>query len=76
MGRIGVINELYVLPEWRSEGIGAMLIDEAKSLAEDRGWKRIEVTTAGVDYEKTNQFYQRGYQDWRGCGSWFELSQK
>lgn len=58
-GRIGVINELYVLPEWRSEGIGAMLVGQAKSLAEDRGWQRIEVTTPGEDYEKTIRFYER-----------------
>lgn len=58
-GRIGVINELYVLPEWRSEGVGAMLVGQAKSLAEDRGWQRIEVTTPGEDYEKTIRFYER-----------------
>ena len=58
-GEIGVINELYVLPQWRSEGVGKMLIDETKALAEARGWRRLEVTTPGDEYEKTIHFYER-----------------
>ncbi len=58
-GRIGVINELYVVPAYRSEGVGKLLLDAAKELAEQRGWKRIEVTTPGEEYEKTLRFYER-----------------
>ncbi len=58
-GRIGVVNELYVVPAYRSEGVGKMLLDEAKSLAEARGWVRLEVTTPGEDYPKTLRFYER-----------------
>jgi GNAT superfamily N-acetyltransferase len=58
-GRIGVINELYVVPEYRSEGVGKMLLDAAKELAEERGWARLEVTTPGENYEKTLRFYER-----------------
>lgn len=58
-GRIGVINELYVAPDYRSEGVGKMLLDEAKDLAETRGWVRLEVTTPGEDYAKTLRFYER-----------------
>lgn len=58
-GRIGVINELYVLPEYRSEGVGKLLLDAAKELAEQRGWTRLEVTTPGEGYEKTLRFYER-----------------
>ncbi len=58
-GRIGVVNELYVVPAYRSEGVGKMLLDEAKSLAEERGWVRLEVTTPGEDYPKTLRFYER-----------------
>ena len=58
-GRIGVINELYVAHEWRSEGVGAMLVGEAKSLAQARNWQRLEVTTPGEDYERTIRFYER-----------------
>ncbi len=58
-GKIGVINELFVVPEYRSEGVGKMLLDEAKTLAENRGWRRLEVTTPGDDYPKTLHFYER-----------------
>lgn len=58
-GRIGVINELYVVPPYRSEGVGKILLDAAKELAEERGWQRLEVTTPGEQYEKTLQFYER-----------------
>ncbi len=58
-GRIGVVNELYVVPNYRSEGVGKMLLDEAKELAESRGWVRLEVTTPGENYPKTLRFYER-----------------
>lgn len=58
-GKYGVVNELYVVPEYRSEGVGKMLIDEAKELAENRDWKRLEVTTPGDEFSKTLRFYER-----------------
>lgn len=58
-GYIGVINELYVVPNYRSEGVGKILLDAAKSLAEERDWKRLEVTTPGDEYAKTLRFYER-----------------
>ena len=58
-GRIGVVNELYVVPEYRSEGVGKLLLDAAKELGEQRGWVRLEVTTPGEDYAKTLRFYER-----------------
>ncbi len=58
-GKYGVLNELYVVPEYRSEGVGKMLVDEAKDLAETRDWKRIEVTTPGDEFSKTLHFYER-----------------
>ncbi len=58
-GYIGVLNELYVTPDYRSEGVGKILLDAAKALAEERGWKRLEVTTPGEEYAKTLRFYER-----------------
>ncbi len=58
-GRYGVINELYVVPEYRSEGVGKMLLDFAKEIGEERGWTRLEVTTPGDEFDKTLRFYER-----------------
>ena len=58
-GYIGVLNELYVVPEFRSAGVGKMLLDFAKEVGESRGWKRLEVTTPGAEFERTVRFYGR-----------------
>ncbi len=58
-GEMGILNELYVVPEYRSEGLGKLLLEEAKNLAESRGWQRLEVTTPGDDFPKTLHFYER-----------------
>ncbi len=58
-GRYGVINELYVEPEYRSEGVGKMLLDFAKMISAERGWARLEVTTPGDEFDRTLRFYER-----------------
>lgn len=58
-GRYGVINELFVVPDYRSEGVGKMLLDFAKEVGEQRGWKRLELTTPGDEFDKTLRFYER-----------------
>ncbi|WP_281886574.1 GNAT family N-acetyltransferase [Paenibacillus sp. YYML68] len=59
-GRFGIIQELYVLPEYRSKNIGHLLIDNIVELAKVRGWKRIEVGTPDpVIWNRTIEFYKR-----------------
>jgi GNAT superfamily N-acetyltransferase len=51
-GPYGIINEMYVVPEYRSNGIGTRLIEPVVALAHERGWKRVDVTapeSAGWD---------------------------
>jgi len=76
-GTFGVINELYVVPEVRSSGIGKLLLDAAKRLAASKGWTRLEVTAA---LERVNpraiRFYQREEFVESGPRLKFELGQK
>jgi GNAT superfamily N-acetyltransferase len=59
-GRFGIIPECFVKPAYRSRGIGAGLLDEAKRLARSRGWRRLEVTTPPLpEFAATLAFYER-----------------
>ena len=58
-GLYGVINELYVLRPYRSEGVGSLLVEQVLELAEHRQWKRVEVTTPGDEFYRTLHFYEK-----------------
>jgi GNAT superfamily N-acetyltransferase len=59
-GLLGVINEMYVAPSSRSQGVGKRLIDEAKALARELGWSRLDVTAPeSARWERTRAFYRR-----------------
>lgn len=58
-GDFGTIAELYVRPAFRSQKIGAALLDKAKALGQARAWTRLEVTTPPLpSFDKTLAFYQ------------------
>ena len=42
-GGFGEISELYVVPDYRSKGVGALLIDATVGFCRERGWRSIEV---------------------------------
>ncbi|RKX31942.1 MAG: hypothetical protein DRP46_02215 [Candidatus Zixiibacteriota bacterium] len=59
-GRYGIINEMYVPPEFRSSGFGEKLIETVKEYAKSRGWVRIDVTARpGEKWRRTVGFYKR-----------------
>jgi len=59
-GRYGILNEMYVVPEWRSKGVGAELIQAVADYGRRRGWRRIDVTAPESDrWERTREFYER-----------------
>ena len=64
-GRFGVIHELYVLPEQRSNKVGAKLIDAMKAIGEKRRWNRIEVGAPNPEnWGRTIRFYQEiGFEE-------------
>lgn len=59
-GAFGTIPELYVRPAFRSRKVGTMLMAEAKHLAGEKGWTRLEVTTPPLpQFDRTMAFYER-----------------
>lgn len=59
-GSFGTIPELYVRSNYRSRGVGARLLAEAKAHAKAKGWTRLEVTTPPLpQFERTKSFYER-----------------
>ena len=58
-GSYGVIDEMYVVPEARSQGIGARLVDAVKDHGRGRGWTRIDVTAPeDPRWERSRRFYE------------------
>jgi len=59
-GCYGVIDELYVAPEFRSRHVGRMLLEQVKEYGRARGWQRIDVTAPlGNKWRRTVNFYLR-----------------
>ncbi len=58
-GTFGIIQEFYVLPEYRSRNIGAALLQEIVAFAKNKNWKRLELCTPPIpEFERTVAFYQ------------------
>ena len=59
-GAFGTIPELYVRPAFRSQGVGARLMAEARQYARSQRWTRLEVTTPPLPrFDRTMTFYER-----------------
>jgi GNAT superfamily N-acetyltransferase len=59
-GKVGIIPEFYVVPEFRSTGVGAQLISEVKDYGRKNGWSCIELCTPPLpEFERTLMFYQK-----------------
>lgn len=59
-GAYGTIPEFYIRPAYRSKGVGAALLAQARQLGQARGWRRLEVTTPPLpEFDRTLAFYRR-----------------
>ncbi|MGL2994727.1 GNAT family N-acetyltransferase [Flavobacterium sp. TSSA_36] len=57
-GNLGVVNELYIVPDFRSQKNGQKLMAYVLAIAKKEGWKRIELDTPRPDVsEKALNFY-------------------
>lgn len=58
-GTFGIIQEFYVLPEYRSKSIGKELLGKIIELAKSRKWVRLELCTPPVpEFDRTVSFYK------------------
>ena len=58
-GKIGVIQEFYVIPEFRSTGIGSLLIEKVRNYGQNNNWSCIELCTPPLpEFERALNFYQ------------------
>jgi len=64
---VAILNDLYVLPDFRGKGYGKQLVDHAIKVAKSRGYSRLQWLTA-QDNDKAQKLYNE-----LGAikGSWF-----
>jgi GNAT superfamily N-acetyltransferase len=59
-GVMGCVQEFYVVPGARLQGVGTALLDEVKVFAAQRGMHRLEVCTPPVPvFDGSEKFYER-----------------
>lgn len=59
-GKIGVIQEFYVAPQFRACGVGSMLVEQVQGYAKKHKWSCIELCTPPLpEFERTLNFYQK-----------------
>lgn len=57
-GRVALLDELYVVPRLRSQGIGSAIIDELLSISRERGVALVEINVDEGDID-AQRFYER-----------------
>ncbi|SIS79010.1 GNAT family N-acetyltransferase [Neptunomonas antarctica] len=59
-GKIGLIQEFYVSPEFRASGVGSMLVEQVEGYGKKHNWSCIELCTPPLpEFERTLNFYQK-----------------
>jgi GNAT superfamily N-acetyltransferase len=55
----GILDEMYVVPAFRSLNIGSIIVEKMRAIGKDKGWKRIDVTAPTENAERAVHFYQK-----------------
>jgi len=59
-GKVGVIQEFYVAPEFRSSGVGSQLLSQVRDFGSKHGWSCMELCTPPLpEFDRALAFYQR-----------------
>jgi ribosomal protein S18 acetylase RimI-like enzyme len=61
-GWSGWLEELYVLPEWRSQGVGTQLLDAIMTIADDRGWAALDLEVDDDHQRVISLYASRDFQ--------------
>lgn len=62
-GPVGLLDELYVVPDRRSGGLGTLLLRAAEQVVRERGGEVLEINVDGDD-AAARRFYERhGYRN-------------
>jgi GNAT superfamily N-acetyltransferase len=60
-GPVALLDELYVAPDRRSQGLGSAMLAEVEAIVRERGGELVEIDVDGVDHD-ARRFYERhGY---------------
>lgn len=62
LGRVVVLNDLYVVPSERKKGVAKALIDCSIKLAKDTGAVRVDLSTAKTNTNAQALYEQLGFQ--------------
>lgn len=58
-GKIGIIQEFYVIPEVRSTSIGSLLVEQVRNYGQIHNWSCIELCTPPLpEFDRALSFYQ------------------
>ncbi|BCE02653.1 GNAT family N-acetyltransferase [Marinicellulosiphila megalodicopiae] len=59
-GKVGLIQEFYVSPEYRSTGVGAKLVEQVRKHGLQNDWACIELCTPPLpEFKRVLDFYQK-----------------
>jgi GNAT superfamily N-acetyltransferase len=62
-GRVGLLDELYVVPGLRGQGVGSALLAAAESVTRERGGALLEINVDGQDTDARRFYERRGYRN-------------
>ena len=60
-GRVALLEDLYVTPARRNEGIGAALVTRLMAIARDEGWGQLEIQVDEPDVDAMRFYARQGF---------------
>lgn len=62
-GPVGLLDELYVIPDCRNRGAGTRLLRGAEEQVRERGGQLLEINVDGGDHDALRFYRRHGYVD-------------